>query len=116
VLAHEVGEPHACDGAKPGAHLLHDDQRDEDDRDGPEQRVAVAGAGRGVRRDAACVVAGVGGDQPGADDAEEQEEGGETAGERARPRGRCAARFSVDRPLLLAYVRYDSRPSFQRQP
>ena len=69
ALAHEVGEAHARHGAEPRAHLLHDDQRHEDDDEHPQQLVAVARARGGVRRDAAGVVAGVRGDQARTEDA-----------------------------------------------
>ena len=95
VLAHEVREAHAGHGAEPRAHLLHDDQCDEDDDDHPQQLVAVAGAGGGVRGDAAGVVAGVGCDQSGAEDRRGGGRGGETGARAHATAKRRAGRGSA---------------------
>ncbi len=56
------------------AHFFGDVERDGHGDEGPEQRVALMGAGLCVGGDAAGVVVDVGGDQAGADDREEQSE------------------------------------------
>jgi hypothetical protein len=74
LLTDEVGEALARDHPHAGDHLLDDDEghRDRDER--PQERVAEARAGDGVRVDPAGVVVDVGGDDPGAEDAQEDEE------------------------------------------
>src|SRR6185312_171851 len=64
-LAHQVRKPLAGDGSHAGAHLLDDADADGDHHHGPQQAIAVGGAGRGIGGDAAGVVAGTGGQQPG---------------------------------------------------
>ena len=70
LLADQLGQALAGDGAHARGHLLHDDQRDRDQHHHPQQAVAVAGADRRVGGDAAGVVAGVRGDQAGAEEPE----------------------------------------------
>jgi len=111
VLAHEVAQPHAGHGAEARRHLLHDDQRDRDRDERPEERVAVLGAGRRVGRDAAGVVAGVRRDEAGAEDAEKEEEAGETAGERRQARGVLSLRAGVLLSAADLYLGNDDRPS-----
>ena len=74
LLTYEIGEPLARDEAHPRRHLLHDDERDGDHHHHPQQVVAVARADRGVRRDPAGVVAGVGRDQARAEHREDRED------------------------------------------
>ena len=76
LLADQLGEALAGDDAHARGQHLHDRQRDRDQHHRPQQVVAVLGADRGVGRDAAGVVAGVGGDQARAEQAEEDEAGG----------------------------------------
>ena len=72
LLADQVAQPLAGDGAHARRHLLDDDQRDRDRDHRPQQRVAELRAGQRIGEDAAGVVVDVGGDEPGTDDREEQ--------------------------------------------
>ncbi len=83
LLAHELGQTLAGDHAHARREHLHERQRDRDQHDRPQQLVAVLRADRGVGRDPAGVVAGVGRDQTRA---EQAQEGEHTCAARAKAR------------------------------
>ena len=74
LLADEVGEALAGDGAHARAHFLHHDQGDRDRYHGPQELVSVGGAGLRVGEDAARVVIDIGGDEAGAEDGEDDDQ------------------------------------------
>ncbi len=75
VLADEVGQPLPGDGPHARAHLLHDDERDRDRDQQPQQRVTELRAGLRIGPDAADVVVGIGRDDAGPDDREKHDDG-----------------------------------------
>jgi len=93
LLPDQFRKPLASDRPHPCGHLLDDDQADRDHHHHPEQVVAVLGADRGVGRDASGVIAGVRGDQAGAECCHEQQElGGEPV---TRAQARTATQSAV---------------------
>ena len=102
LLADQLGEALAGDGAHPRRHLLDDDQADGDHHHHPQQVVAVLRPDRRVGRDPARVVAGVGRDQARADEGEDEEEPGGEPVTRAQPRtaAQGAARSPPAVPIL----------------
>ena len=74
VLPDQVGQALARHGAHARRHLLHDDQRDRDRDQRPEQARAELRPRQRIGRDAAGVVVDVGGDDAGADHAEKQDD------------------------------------------
>ena len=105
LLADQLGEPLAGHHAHAGGQQLHDRQRDRDQDDRPQQVVAVFGADRRVGRDPARVVAGVGGDQPRAEQPEEREHRGAA---RAKA-GRQTRSATGGRPDTAHEGRYSDR-------
>ena len=105
LLAHELGQALAGDDAHARRQRLHDRQRDRDQHHRPQQRVAVLGADRGVRGDAAGVVARVGRDQPRS---EQAEEGEQARAARAKP-CRQARSATRGRPDTTHDGRYSDR-------
>ncbi len=85
LLADQLGEAFARDGAHPRRHLLHDDEADRDQHHHPEKVVAVPRADRGVRGDAARVVARIRGDEPRSDKGEERDQRDREPAPRAQP-------------------------------
>ena len=71
LFAYEVGEPLPGDGAHARAHLLHQNQCDGDGNEGPEGEITPARTRLRIRVDTAGVVINVGGDEPRAEDGQE---------------------------------------------
>ena len=94
-VADQVGQALPGDDAEPGGHLLDDGQDDDRDREEPQQRQPGRGAHDAVGRDAAGVVAGDPGDEPGAHDREEREQAPPAAEPAAQPRRGRRARDAI---------------------
>ena len=121
VLADQLGQALAGDDAHAGGEHLHERQREGDQDHHPQQAVAVLGADLRVGGDAAGVVAGVGGDQPRAEqrqqdrdtaaatlgcaaarDARAAQGGQAVAAGRGRPTGRGAGRPVLGPPSMCS--------------
>jgi hypothetical protein len=89
ALPDQVGQPLARHDGHAGAHLVDHRQADGDQGEDPEHLVAELGACLGVGGDRAGVVAGVRGDQPRADDRQQDEEAPEAAETRGQPAHRA---------------------------
>ena len=72
LLADQVAQALARDHAHAAAHLLNHDERDGDGDHGPQQGVAVLGAGLGVSEDAAGIVIDIGGDESGTENGQKE--------------------------------------------
>ena len=73
LFADQVGEALARDRAHARAHLLRDDEDQGDGQQRPQGKIAKAGAGRRIGKDAARIVIDVGGDEPRPEDREENQ-------------------------------------------
>ena len=76
LLADQVAQAFAGDGAHAGAHFLHHDQRERDRDHGPKKKMSELGAGLRIGQDAAGIVVDVRGDKARPDDGEEQQDPG----------------------------------------
>ena len=74
LLANQIAQALAGDGAHAGGDLLHHDQRHGDRDHGPQQHVSELGAGCGIGPDAAGIVVHVGGNKTRTDDGEEDQQ------------------------------------------
>ncbi len=84
VLANERRQTFAGDGTHAGAHLLHHDQADRNDRDAPHQGEAVFGAGLGISCNSAGVVTRRSGDDSGTENGKQDKPKGTPPGSRGR--------------------------------
>ncbi len=71
LFANEIGQAFTGDGSHARGHFLDYDQRDGGGDQGPQQRVAVLGAGLRIGKDAAGIVIDVGGDEARAQNRQE---------------------------------------------
>src|SRR6266852_2490708 len=73
-FANQVGQPLAGDHAHTRRHFLHDGEADCDKHDGPQQAIAILRTRQGIACDTGGIIIDVGGDQPGADYGEQDQQ------------------------------------------